>query len=161
MGFGSSSQQSQNSSVQNSDSYNQAYPFLFNRLSPQTAWAGKGNSAIASLLGLQGDTGQAKAFENYKDSSGYNFIKNQGIDSINANDASKGLLASGSALKAITDYSGNLASTFLDNYLNRLSGLSASGNTAAGILASAGGKSKSSGRSSGTSSGSSSQFSLG
>lgn len=161
MGFGSSSQQSQNQSQQASSSSNQAYPFLQSKFGAQTGLARKGSNAIADLLGLNGATAQTGGFDRFKDSSGYGFVRDQGIDAINSNDASRGLLGSGSALKAITGYSSNLAKSFLDSYLNNLTGLADQGNKAGGILASAGGVSSSKGTSSGTSSGSSTNFSLG
>lgn len=161
MGFGSSKQQSQSQSQQTSESKNQAYPFLSGALMPQVAWASRGTNAIADLLGLNGANAQTQGFDTFRNSSGYNFIRDQGLDAINSNNASKGLLASGSALKAITGYGQNLASTFLDSYLNRLSGITNQGNTAAQILSGAGNTANSQGTSVSNSSGSSKSFSLG
>lgn len=161
MGFGSSHQQSQNQSQQTSSASNQAYPFLQTQFGGQTGYAAKGSNAIADLLGLNGAGSQDAGFNRFKDSSGYNFIQNQGIDAINSNNASKGLLGSGSALKAITGYSSNLAKSFLNDYLGHLTGLADQGNKAGGILAGAGNTSTSQGTSSGTSSGKSTNFSFG
>ena len=161
MGFGSSSQQSSNSSNQNSQSYNQAYPYLQGALGNEVSYASKGNSAIADLLGLNGTPAQSAGFDNYKNNSGYNFVQNEGLKSINANNASKGLLGSGSALKAITNYSSGLASTYLDKYLSNLFNLSDSGYKAGSLLAQAGNTANSQGTSTGSSSGSSFNASLG
>ena len=161
MGFGSSKQSSQNQSQQTSESKNQAYPFLQGALGDQVGWASKGSNAIADLLGLNGSDAQTTGFDNFRNNSGYNFIQNEGIRGINANNASKGLLGSGSALKAISSYSSNLASKFLDSYLSNLSGLSDNGYKAAQILSSAGNTASSQGTSFGTSKGSSTNFSLG
>lgn len=161
MGFGSSKQKSENSSQQTSQSYNQAYPFLQGALGGQVSNAGKGSSAIASLLGLNGSDEGTNAFNQFKDSSGYNFIQNEGVKGITGNMAARGLLGSGSTLKAISDYSNNLASNFLNSYLSNLMGLSNTGIQAGQILASAGSTANSQGTSYGTSTGKSTNFSLG
>lgn len=161
MGFGKSSQSSQNQSQQTSQSYNQAYPFLQSALGDQVGWLSKGSNAIADLLGLNGRDVQTTGFDNFRNSAGYDFMQNEGIKSINANNASKGLLGSGSALKAITSYSSNLANKFLDSYLSQLSGLADKGTNAAQILTSAGNTANSQGTSFGTSKGSSFNASLG
>lgn len=161
MGFGSSKQSSNNSSQQTSQSYNQAYPFLQGALGDQVGNAGKGTSAIASLLGLNGGTAGSDAFNRFKDSSGYQFLQDEGVRGINANNASKGLLGSGSALKAISGYSSNLANNFLNSYLSNLMGLSNTGIQAGQVLASAGNTANSQGTSYGTSSGSSFNAGLG
>lgn len=161
MGFGKSKQQSENSSQQTSQSFNQAYPFLQNALGDQVGNAGRGSSAIASLLGLSGSDEGTKAFNQFKDSSSYNFIQDEGIKGITGNMASRGLLGSGSALKAISNYSSNLAGNFLNSYLSNLMGLSNNGIQAGQILASAGNTANSQGTSYGTSSGSSFNATLG
>ena len=186
MGFGSSKQKSENSSQQTSQSYNQAYPFLQGALGDQVGNAGKGSGAlgdqvgnagkgsraIASLLGLNGSDEGTNAFNQFKDSSGYNFVQNEGVKGITGSLAAKGLLGSGSALKAISNYSSNLASNFLNSYLSNLMGLTNTGiqagqilsNTgiqAGQILASAGSTANSQGTSYGNSSGSSFNASLG
>ena len=161
MGFGSSKQKSENSSQQTSQSYNQAYPFLQSALGDQVSNVGKGSSAIASLLGLNGSDEGINAFNTFKDSSGYKFIRDEGVKGITGSMAAKGLLGSGSALKAISQYSTNLASNFLNNYLSNLMGLSNTGVQAGQILASAGNTANSQGTSYGTSRGKSTNFSLG
>ena len=161
MGFGSSKQSSQNQSQQTSESKNQAYPFLQSALGDQVGNAGLGSSAIASLLGLNGSDAGTNAFNQFKDSSGYQFLQDEGVRGINANNASKGLLGSGSALKAISSYSSNLANNFLDKYLSNLMGLSNTGIQAGQVLASAGSTANSQGTSYGTSTGKSTNFSLG
>lgn len=161
MGFGSSHQSSNNQSQQTSQSLNQAYPFLKDVLGGQVSNAGKGSSAIADLLGLNGNTGQSDAFNQFKDSSGYNFIQNEGIKGITGSNAAKGLLNSGSTLKGISQYSNNLANNFLNSYLSNLMGLSNTGIQAGQILASAGSTANSQGTSFGNSNGSSINASLG
>ena len=161
MGFGKSSQKSNNQSQQTSQSLNQAYPFLQRALGAQVSNTSSATNAIKALLGLSGDTGQKAAFDNFRDSSGYNFIQNEGLRGITSNNAAKGLLGSGSALKAITSYSSDLANNYLDKYLSNLSGVSGQGLQAAQILSGAGNTANSQGTSSGVSTGKSTNFSLG
>lgn len=161
MGFGSSKQQAQNQSQQTSTASNQAYPFIKDSLGGEISNVGAGSSAIRALLGLDGSGAQNEGFNKFKDSSGYNFIQNEGIRGIEGSQASKGLLNSGSTLKGITQYSSGLASQFLDNYLKQLQGLSATGLGAAGVVSNAGQTSTSQGTSSGTSTGKSTNFTFG
>lgn len=161
MGFGSSKQQSQNQSQQTSTSSNQAFPSLNATLGPQVANTGKGTSAISDLLGLNGAGSQDAGFQRFLDSSGYNFVKQQGIAGIDASDASKGLLNSGAALTALNKYNNGLAMNYLNSYLAQLAGLSDTGIKAGQVISNAGQTSQSQGTSSGTSTGKSSQFSFG
>jgi hypothetical protein len=158
MGFGSSKSRSNNSSQQTSESRNQAYSFIRDTYSPTTALTGQGSNAIANLLGLNGATGQDAGFEKFRDSSGYNFIQDQGIRGITSSNAAKGLLGSGSALKAISGYSSNLASQFLDKYLANLQGLTNTGLQAGQLISGAGNTANSQGTSQGTSRSSSMNF---
>jgi hypothetical protein len=161
MGFGKSSQRSNNTSQQTSESRNQAYPFIQEQLGGEVANVGRGSNAIANLLGLNGAAGQDEGFNRFKQSSGYNFIQDEGIKGITGSMASKGLLGSGSALKAVSGYSSNLASSFLNNYLQQLGNLSNTGLQAGQLITSAGNTANSQGTSSGSSRGSSTNFTLG
>jgi len=71
------------------------------------------------------------------------------------------LLSSGATLKGVSQYSSNLASSFLNSYLSNLMGLSNTGIQAGQILSSAGSTANSQGTSYGNSSGSSFNASLG
>ncbi len=87
---------------------------------------------LAGLLGIGGNPAQAQqAFNNYKNSTGYQFQLNSGMKAINSNSAASGLLDSGANAKALEGYGQNLASTTFNNYLGQLGGLnSAYGGTA-------------------------------
>ena len=163
MGFSASKskQSSQQQSQSTSQSFNQAFPYLQSTYSPVVAQGNSASNAIASLLGLNGESAQTEGFDTFRNSSGYNFIKDQGIRGIEAGNASKGLLGSGATLKAITSYSSDLARSFLDSYLANLGGLSGSGLSAGQIINSAGNTANSQSTSSGTSKGSSFGLSLG
>lgn len=63
------------------------------------------------------------AYQNYLNSTGYQFQLQQGTDAITGNAASKGLLNSGATGKSLENYGQNLASTSFNNYLGQLSGV--------------------------------------
>lgn len=161
MGFSSSKQSSTGNSQSTSASLNQAYPSLNASLGGQTSNVGTGSSALRQLLGLEGDSGASQAFQTFKDSSGYNFIRDEGMRGINSNNASKGLLGSGSALKAISGYNNNLASTYLEKYMSSLLGLSNIGLQSGQILSAAGNTANSQSTSVQSSSGKSTNLSFG
>jgi hypothetical protein len=100
----------------------------------QGALGGQQNvqNQLAGLLGIGGNSAQAQqAFNNYKNSTGYDFQLQQGQRAINSNSASSGMLDSGANAKALAGYGQNLASTTFNNYLGQLGGLnSAYGGTA-------------------------------
>lgn len=160
MGSSHSSQSSNSQSAGSSASFNQAYPSLQASLGGQTAYTGQSNNVIANLLGLNGASGSQAGLNSYLGSSGYNFTKDQGLEGINSNNAAKGLLGSGSALKGIQSYGSNLANTYLNGYLTNLTGLSNSGLSAGSVLSGAGNTANSQTQSTGTSKGSGSSISL-
>lgn len=146
--FGGSNSSS-NSNSQSSSS-NQAYPTLLNNLSPTIGTGGQAGTQIANMLGLNGPQSQNAGFQNWQNSTGYQFGLNQGVQSITGNAATSGLLNSGSTAKALDTYGQNYANTQYQNYLNPLQNLLTSGNQAAGVLGSAGNVSQSTGTSSST-----------
>jgi hypothetical protein len=90
---------------------------------------------IAGLLG-QGPNSDANkaAFNNYLNSTAYQFQLDQGTQGINANAATRGLLNSGANMKALATYGQNLSGTTFNNYLAQMGGL----NSAYGATANAG-----------------------
>lgn len=98
---------------------------------------GAGNQ-LAAMLGLGGTQGQSDAFKNWQNSTGYQFGLNQGVQSINGNAATTGLLNSGSTAKALDTYGQNYANTQFGNYTNQLQGLMGNGLAAGGLLGSTG-----------------------
>lgn len=75
-----------------------------------------------ALLGLGGDTEAAnQAFQNYQNSTGYQFRLGEGMGAITGSSAARGLLNSGATLKSLTSYGQGLASSEFGNYLNALS----------------------------------------
>lgn len=136
--FGGSKQSSQSSST------NQAYPYLQSALGGTIGTGTSAGSQIANLLGLNGSDAQNQGFQNFRNSTGYQFGLDQGMQAINGNAATQGLLNSGSTLKALNTFGQNYANTQYQNYLNPLQNLLNSGLQGAGILAGAGQTSQSS-----------------
>ena len=130
-----------------SASSNQAYPYLQGALGGTVTQGTGAGTQIANMLGLNGAPAQNQGFTNWQNSTGYQFGKQQGLDSITGNAATQGLLNSGGTLKALDTYGTNYANTQYGNYVNQLQGLLGSGLQGAGILSSAGNVSHSSGSS--------------
>lgn len=126
-------------------SWNNAYPMLSESLSGTIGKTGEVSNAIAAMLGLGGDN--SAAFNNFKNSTGYNFLLDSGISAIKGGNASQGLFNSGATGQALTRYGQNLASTTYGDYMDRLLGLGQLGLGAANTVAGAGSESK--GKSSG------------
>src|ERR1700761_1711170 len=125
--FGGSN--SNNNSQSASQSSNQAYPMLSQALGGQTTNGTGASNALAALLGVGGNpAAQQQAFQNWQNSTGYNFGLNQGTQAITQNAAASGLLDSGATGKALQTYGTNYANTQYQNYLNPLQSLVSSGN---------------------------------
>jgi len=147
------SSQSQSQSQSNSLSYNQAYPWAKETFGGMAQNAGGANDMVSALLGVGGDSQAAQqAFDNYKNSAGYQFQLQQGMNAINGNAAAKGMLSSGATAKALAGYGQNLASTYYNNYLDKLLGVGQQGLQAGGLVTGAGNVSQSNSTSTSTSS---------
>lgn len=148
----SSSQQSSTSqNTSESHSGNLAYPQVAEDLGSTSAQTGGASSALAAMLGIGGDpTAQNEAFDNFRNSSGYQFQMDQGTNAITGGAASKGLLNSGSTAKSLQTYGQGLADSTMNGYLDRLLGVGNQGIAAANAISGAGAYSDS--KSQGTSS---------
>lgn len=107
----------------------------------QLPWLEAGKTALTSYMGELGLSDEAKAgtFESgFKETPGYGFMVEEGEKSVLNNLAALGMKNSGAALKALTKFRTGLANQTYDNYLNRLSGVAGTGQTAATNLASQG-----------------------
>lgn len=139
---------SKSSSTQTSE--NQAFPWLKDQLGGNV---GMGNSAmgtLSSLLGIGDPAAGKSTLTNFLNSTGFNFLRDQGERGITGSAAAKGLLNSGATAKAITSFGQNLAQTKMNDLMQNLTSLGQYGLGSANTIAGAGQKS------SGTSSGSSS-----
>lgn len=97
----------------------------------------QGQQAYNSLLGL----GAApKGFQGYQQSPGYQFQLNQGLDAAQSSAAAHGGLMSGKTLADLNTYGQGMANQDYQTYLNRLQGIGAQGQAAAGMQASAAGQ---------------------
>lgn len=135
----SSQQQSTSDSSSNSESGNHAYDYLMQSLNPQVGTGGAAMGQIGALLGLGGDKAGADAgYQNFLNSSGYHNIFDQAMKGVTGSAAAKGLLSSGSTLKALQNRGSDLAQQSFGNYLGNLQGLVGSGQSAAGLIGNAG-----------------------
>jgi len=151
-----SQQSSQSQSTSNSLSFNQAYPWAQQTYGGMAQNGANASNALTSLLGIGGNAdAQKAAFDNYKNSAGYQFQLQQGMDAINGNAAAKGMLSSGATAKALAGYGQNLASTYYNNYLDRLLGVGNQGLQAGGLVTGAGNVSQSNSQSTSSSTGTS------
>lgn len=74
----------------------------------------------ADALGLGGAAGNERATDAFQAGPGYQFALDQGLEALNRNAASRGMLASGNNTQDILKYSQGLANQEYGNYLNRL-----------------------------------------
>lgn len=146
--FGGSSSKSTQSSL----SENQAYPTLLGLLQPNIGQGNSAMSTLGSLLGIGDPAAGKSTLTNFLDSTGFNFLRDQGERGITGSAAAKGLLNSGATAKAITKYGSDLASTKLNELMGNLTSLGQYGLGSANTIAAAGQKSTSTGTSSGSSS---------
>lgn len=133
--FGSPSKETSHSESHDS---NLAYPAISSALTPALGYTTQGGNMIANLLGLSGGPAQTAGLENFAHSGGMDFLREQGNRQITSNQASKGLLDSGDTLKAEEKYGQGLGSTYLNQYMQSLTGLSNLGLGAANAMSGAG-----------------------
>jgi hypothetical protein len=134
-------------SKQKSESGNHAWPAVSGAMTPAMGYTTQGGNLVASLLGVGGAPAQTEALENFANSGGMQFLKDQGMDMVTSSKAAKGLLNSGSYGTALMKYGQGLGSTYLNQYLGHALDLSRIGLGAAGAMTGAGGWSKGSGNS--------------
>lgn len=94
-------------------------------LSPYTAGQMGGTSTDAARA----------AFDQFRNSTGYQFRRDQGMDAVNSGYAGAGTLKSGAAMKAINDYGQNMASGEFANYVGMLGNQQSLGANAASAQA--------------------------
>ncbi|HWE98689.1 MAG TPA: hypothetical protein VG248_02730 [Caulobacteraceae bacterium] len=92
--------------------------------------------ALQGFLGIGGDPAAAsKSLNDYLDSTGYQFNRQQGLDGVTQSKAASGLLGSGSTLTALDSYATGLADQYGQQYEQNLQGLAGTGAGAANALA--------------------------
>lgn len=132
-----------------SSSSNQAYPYLKDQFAPVVQTGVQSNNALANLLGLNGQPAQTQGFDNWRNSTGYQFGFDQGQKAITGNAATAGLLNSGSTAKALTQFGNDYGSQKFGDYFNQLMGLFQGGLGAGGLISNSGQTSNTSGKSGG------------
>tara|TARA_R110000772_G_scaffold2839_1_gene10308 strand:+ start:20898 stop:21440 length:543 start_codon:yes stop_codon:yes gene_type:complete len=101
-------------------------------------WQERGNAADETISNaLSGGAGSAKAFEQFQNSNGYQAQLKAGNEGIVGNQATKGLLNSGSTLKRQTQFGNDLAQQGFSNFLGQLNSQANRGANAAGNVATA------------------------
>ena len=98
----------------------------------------QGLGAETDLLGLNGPDAAAAAMSRFQASPGYQYQLEQGLRGVDAGAASRGMLRSGSTIKAEETLGQNLANQDFGNYFSRINALAGQGLTAAGDLGAAG-----------------------
>jgi len=119
-------------------SYNKSYDLLSGALSGTLNQAGAASNRLADLLGLGDADAGARAFDQYKNSTGYQAAIKAGSDAIAGNMAAKGLLNSGATLKALNKFGQDYATSRFDSYAGQLQNLLGSGLQAGQTISGAG-----------------------
>lgn len=94
--------------------------------------------ALPTVAGTDGTAAANAAFDQYRNSTGYDFRVNQGLNAVNSGYAGRGAIKSGAAMKAINDYGQGMASQEFGNYLNALGNQQSLGMSAGSALAGVG-----------------------
>lgn len=155
--FGGSKSKSVQQSTSTQESGNKSYDWAQNTYNPTVTNGTNANNTLAALLGLNGDADAAsKAYDGYLGSTGYQTTINAGQKAITGSNAARGLLGSGSTLKALNKFGQDTSQQYFGNYLAQLLGLSNqgldAGKTIAGTGAYSNGYSQSTGNSQSSSS---------
>lgn len=91
-----------------------------NYYDPYTSATNAAPGAMSDALGLGGAAGNQRATEAFQAGPGYQFALDQGLQALNRNAASRGMLSSGNNSQDIVRFSQGLANQEYGNYLNRL-----------------------------------------
>lgn len=124
---------------------NHGWDMAKDRLSHGVDYIGQGGDMMAGLLGSNGNAAQVQALENFSNSGGMNFLREQGNKQITSNKAASGLLKSGSFGTALEKYGQGLGSTYLNQFMEHANNLGKLGVGTASVMSDMGryGKSES------------------
>ena len=92
------------------------------------------------LVGAKGVEAQENAYQNYRESPGVAFAREQGLRGVNQQASAQGNLGGGNRLKRLTEYSQGMALQDFNNYFNKLGSLTGVGLNASQALAGVGGQ---------------------
>ena len=124
--------------TQTSESGNHAWDPIKSSLSPALGYVTGAGNMMSNLLGIGGGSAQTSALENFSNSGGMQFLREQGMKGITSSKAASGLLNSGSYGTALAKYNQGLASTYLNQYMQNLQGLGGLGINAGQVMTGAG-----------------------
>jgi hypothetical protein len=137
--IGSASQAATNAANANNQLESQIYDNNVKLATPYITSGNTAETALNGFLGLGGDPAATqKAFQDYLNSTGYQFNLNQGLNAVNQSKAAAGLLRSGSTLEALDNYGTGLADQYGQQYVGNLQNEVSTGQAAAGSLTGAG-----------------------
>lgn len=103
---------------------------------PQTTYGDAADKMIAGLLGTGGDAdASSKAYQTFRDSTGYQTNLTEGLNAVTANNAARGTFQSGATAKALQDRGTTLNNAYLQQFLGNLTSQSNTGTAAKGAIA--------------------------
>jgi hypothetical protein len=105
-------------------------------LAPYSTTGASADTQEGSLLGLNGPAAATAAMGNFQSSPGYKYAVQQGLQTVDAGAAQRGMLTSGQTIKAEQTLGNNLANQNFSSYIGNLNSLANYGVTAAGGQAS-------------------------
>ena len=117
--------------------YNNANTAINQGINVNQPWLSGGqnaNTMYGNALGLNGASGNQAAANAFQAGPGYNWQVGQATDAIARKMGALGMAGSGNAMTAISDRAGQMANQEYGNWQNRLQGLSAQGQQAAGAM---------------------------
>ncbi len=106
--------------VENNALAGQVYQQSSNALAPYTQAGNPAGTQINSLLGLGGQSAQTQGFDQFRNSTGYQFRLGEGMNALNSGYAGGGVLQSGAAMRGAQEYGQNFASNEYSNYMGLL-----------------------------------------
>ncbi len=125
--------------AQNDALQQRAYDTSAGLLQPAIDRGSAAADALQGFLGLGGDPAKAQtALDDYLNSTGYRFTRQQGLDAVNQREAAVGLYDSGAADKALDAYGSDLAQSYGQQYVNDLGGVIDRGQSGLNALVGAG-----------------------
>ena len=98
----------------------QVYQETTNALAPYAQQGNPAGTQINAMLGLNGTPAQTQGFDQFRNSTGYQFRLGEGMDALNSGYAGAGVLQSGAALRGAQEYGQNFASNEFGNYVGLL-----------------------------------------
>jgi len=115
------------------ESKNLAYPDLKQDFGGLQSNATTGANSLNALL-----SGDTTGFDQFKKSTGYDFMSEQGSRGITGNAAARGLLRSGSSGRALMNYGNQMNNQYAKDYMDRLGSQAEMGFKAGGLISGAG-----------------------